>query len=104
MASNELKKKEKDLQVGVVLAAYYGYTEALEMAAQALNTHFIKYETSKKKTDMGALLEAFISGKQIEVDEKGRRRKTTGPQMLDFLVESCCYSKATEKWRQEVCR
>ena len=94
MASNELKKKEKDLQVAVVLAVYYGYTEALERAAQALNTHFIKYETSKKKT----------ADSSIEVDEKGRRRKTTGPQMLDFLVESCCcYSKAEKKWRHKVC-
>ena len=79
----KLKRKEKDLQVALIQAVYHGHEGALTGAAKALNEHFKKYESPKAK-------KARLLGAQDP------QLKTTGPQMLDFLVE-CCYDPSARK-------
>ena len=75
----ELKRKEKDLQAALISAVFHGYEKVVEKAGEALNQYFKKYESPKAK-----------KSKRSDASGEGRRLKTTGSQMLDFLVE-CFY-------------
>ena len=83
------KKKEKDLQAALIPAVFHGYSDVVKGAGEALNEYFKKYESPKAK-----------KSKRSAASEEPRL-KTTGPQMLDFLVE-CCYDSKTKTWRREV--
>ena len=58
--------KEKELRVALMQAVVYGHAMVVEEAGKALNAHFVKMSRPTG------------GGEKIP--------KTTGPQMLDFLV------------------
>lgn len=59
-------KGEKELQVALMQGVVYGHVKVVEEAGKALNKHYVKMSRPPEGGD--------------------KKQKTTGPQMLDFLV------------------
>lgn len=67
----KVRPGEAELQVSLMQAVAFGHLQAVEQAGKAINEHFVKYITINRTAR----------------NRKGQKTpRTTGPQMLDFVV------------------